>query len=337
MLSILIVNWNSKEYLRKCLRRIRETCADLSPQIIVVDSASFDGCGEMLAAEFPEVEFIQCSENLGFGGANNLGFQRARGEYLLLLNPDTELCPNAVTRLIEALRSVPRAGVAAPRLLNSDGSLQTSCVQALPTPWNQAADCDLARQLFPRLKLWGTWEAFRSRDPVEVEAASGACLLMRADTFRKVGGFSPEYFMYGEDMDLCARVRQNGLKVCHVPAAVVVHHGGGSSNQGFSRLSVVCLRDSVHRFIRTHQGPIAAAFYRGLMAVTAAVRLAVCAPVWLCSRRASRPVGSHTLRKWAAILRWSIGLEAMPKVQSPKPNSERPTGRALDFGLGTLD
>src|SRR5688572_28797322 len=99
MLSILIVNWNSKDYLRKCLQSIRTTCAELSPQIIVVDG-SFDGCGQMLAAEFPEVEFVQIAENLGFGRSNNLGFERVTGDNLLLLNPDTELKAGAVQALL---------------------------------------------------------------------------------------------------------------------------------------------------------------------------------------------------------------------------------------------
>jgi GT2 family glycosyltransferase len=336
-LSILIVNWNSKDYLRRCLQTVRSTCAEMSPQIIVVDNASFDGCAEMLAAEFPEVEFVQSSENLGFGRANNLGFQRVRGEYLLLLNPDTELRPGAVARMVEALRTVLGAGITAPRLLNSDGSLQTSCVQALPTPWNQAMDCDLARWMFPRSKTWGTWEAFHSQAPVAVEAASGACMLMRSETFRQVGGFTNEYFMYGEDMDLCAKVWRNGLKVCHVPGAVVVHHGGGSSSQSLNRLSDVCLRDSVHRFIRMHQGLIAAVLYRALMTLTATIRLVVCASVWLCSGKVLNSTGSHTLRKWSAILRWSVGLEVIPKAQSPKPSCERQAHRILDIGRPTLD
>ena len=103
-LSILIVNWNSKDYMRECLHSISGTCGHLSPQVVVVDGGSFDGCAEMLAAEFPEVEFVQSPENIGFGRSNNLGFERVTGEALLLLNPDTELQPGAVDALLTALR-----------------------------------------------------------------------------------------------------------------------------------------------------------------------------------------------------------------------------------------
>jgi GT2 family glycosyltransferase len=134
-------------------------------------------------------------------------------------------------------------------------------------------------------------------------------MMLRADTFSKVGGFSPEYFMYGEDMDLCAKIRQRGLNVYHVPGAVVFHHGGGSSNGGFSRLSALCLRDSVYHFIRTHQGPVPAAAYRVLMAFSALMRLALLWPAALCSGKTPNAPGRNALRKWSAVLRWSTGRE----------------------------
>ena len=230
------------EHLRKCLQSVRLTCSDLSPQMVVVDGGSFDGCGEMLAAEFPEVDFVQSQKNVGFGRANNLGFGHVTGDVLLLLNPDTELSPGSVQSMLRDLRDVPAAGIVSPRLLNSDGSLQTSCVQALPTPLNQVLDLELLRRWFPRWRFWGNYEAFAARQPVEVEAVSGACMLLRVDTFRRVGGFSPQFFMYGEDMDLCAKTRKTGLQVYHAPTAEVVHHGGGSSVGEFSRLSVVWMR-----------------------------------------------------------------------------------------------
>ena len=102
-LSIVIVNWRSKDYLRGCLRAVAATCAELSPEIIVVDGASFDGCGEMLAAEFPYVHFVQIQENIGFGQCNNLGFSHATGEVVMLLNPDTELQPGSVQRMLAEL------------------------------------------------------------------------------------------------------------------------------------------------------------------------------------------------------------------------------------------
>jgi GT2 family glycosyltransferase len=305
-LSILIVNWNSKQHLRKCLETVRATCADLAPQIVVVDGASFDGCGEMLAAEFPEVEFVQSAENVGFGRANNLGFGRVTGEALLLLNPDTEVPPGALQTLLAELKRRPDAGIVAPRLLNSDGSLQSSCVQSFPTPLNQLLDAELLRRWFPQSRLWGTAQAFAATAPVPVEAVSGACMLLRSEVFRQVGGFSPEFFMYGEDMDLCARVRGLGLANYHVPGVRVTHHGGGSSGGEFSRFATVLLRHSIHRFIRKHQGRMAAAVYRSFMLGNSLARLALLFPLCLAARGAHR---GAALRKWLAVFRWGAGLE----------------------------
>ena len=306
-LSILIVNWRSKDYLRRCLDSIQSTCAGLSPQIVVVDGGSFDGCGEMLAAEFPHVIFIQSPENIGFGRCNNLGFEQVTGEAVLLLNPDTELKRGAVDALLLQLERLPAAGMLGARLLNTDGTLQTSCVQSLPTPLNQALDSELLRRLFPNSSLWGTAGAFSSREPVEVEAISGACILMRSEAFSKVGCFSPEYFMYGEDMDLCAKIRRRGLKVFHVPSAEVLHHSGGSSAGSFSEFSAIVMRESVCRFIRQNQGYLATLRYRGLMALSALVRIVLLALVIILSGTLGPNPRRRSLRKWIAILGWSAG------------------------------
>ena len=308
-LSILIVNWNSRDYLRKCLETVRATCADLVPQVVVVDGGSFDGCVEMLAVEFPEVEFVQSPDNIGFGRSNNLGFHRVTGEVLLLLNPDTELKPGALRSLLVQLAELPQAGLLGPRLLNANGTLQTSCVQALPTPLNQFLDLDFLRRRFPQWALWGNREAFAARQPVPVEAVSGACMLLHADTFRQLGGFASHFFMYGEDLDLCARVRAAGRKVYHVPGAEVIHHGGGSSGGTFSKFSTVLMRQSVFLFIRSHQGRIAACAYRLLMALSAGLRVLLLAPA--CCLVGGRSSGSRfpALRKWFSVLRWSVGGE----------------------------
>ena len=225
-LSIIIVNWNSAEFVRKCLASIYRNTTGLNFEIVVVDGASFDGCGEMLAKEFPQVHFVQSPKNVGFGGCNNLGFEKAAGEFVLLLNPDTELKGPAAAVLLHQLRATPGVGMVGARLLNSDGSLQTSCVQSLPTPLNQALDLEFLRKRFPNSRLWGISALWQS-SPAEVEAISGACMLLRCETFRRVGGFGSQYFMYGEDMDLCAKVRNAGLKIYYEPRAEVIHHGGG--------------------------------------------------------------------------------------------------------------
>jgi len=305
--SVLIVNWNSRDYLKKCLYSIRETCSDLKPQIIVVDSGSYDGCADMVADEFPEVEFVQSTQNIGFGRANNLGFEYVKNEYLLLLNPDTELRKDSLEALLFAIRREPSIGLVGPRLINTDGSLQTSCVQALPTPLNQAIDSAFFRKLFPRSSLWGNYKAFYSAVPIEVEAVSGACMLMPAKVYGQLNGFDTRYFMYAEDMDLCARVRRLGLKIIHVPCAVVVHHGGGSSVSRPNSESVWTMRVSLEQFMRINLSRSSAILYRLLQGLSASIRLALLFATMLLFYK-KKDADSASVTKWLSVLAYCFGF-----------------------------
>jgi len=314
LLTIIIVNWNSKQFVLKCLSSIREHGGDVPKQIIVVDGGSFDGCGEMLAADFPDVEFVQSPDNIGFGRCNNLGFRQARGDLVLLLNPDTELRPRALERMIAAMDALPEAGILGPRLLNTDGSLQVYCVRALPTPFNRAVDSNLFRRLFPRSGMWGSLAAFQSTVPAPVEAVSGACMLLRSETYRRVGGFSPEYFMYGEDMDLCAKVGRLGLKVIHVPDAEVVHHGGGSSKEQINLFATEKMRESWDIYMTLNRGPFSVFLYRLLQVISAVVRIAISAIGYCLSSSRRRFRFRVSLTKWFCVFRWAIGaLMRLPR------------------------
>lgn len=313
-ISIIIVNWNSKDYVRQCLASLSAHCRTVDHEVIVVDGGSFDGCAEMLAREFPSVIFVQSPDNVGFARANNLGARHAAGRCLLLLNPDTEFIEDSLAVLHAVLAARPDAGAVGCRLLNSDRSLQTSCVQAFPTVLNQMLDSEFLRERFPRSSLWGMESLYRdSREPMEVEALSGACILLKRSCFEAVDGFSENYFMYGEDLDLCFKLRQAGRKVWHIPTASVLHHGGGSSRSAASDFSHVMMRVSVHRFIRTHRGRVAAFAYRLSTAMIAVARLLLIGPLMLLGDRVVRH-GAGSLRKWTAILSWSCGLSALPSV-----------------------
>ncbi len=294
-LSIIIVNWKSKDYLRPCLTTVFAQTRDVEFEVIVIDSGSFDGCGEMLRERFPQVRFIQSEKNLGFAKANNLAARSARGDALLFLNPDTELPGPAIQTLLAALESLPDAGAVGATLLNTDGTVQTSCIQSFPTILNQVLDAEVLRRRFPHSRLWGMTALFATDGrPQPVAAVSGACVLVRRTAFEKVGGFSEEYFMYGEDLDLSHKLREAGLVNYLVPAAVVVHHGGSSTAQAPSDFSVVMTRESVWRFLRKTRGRIYAAGYRVAMGMAACARLVLL-------------VGRPAARKWRAILKWSLG------------------------------
>lgn len=313
-LSILIVNWRSKDFLRRCLQTVRETAPDLVGQIVVVDGGSFDGCGEMLAAEFPAVEFVQSPDNVGFGRSNNLGFAKVNQPLLLLLNPDTELKPGALARMLAVLESRPDTGIVCPRLLNTDGSLQKSSVMAFPTPLNQALRSEFLMKILPRSRLWGAGDAYAATEPVPVEAVSGACMLMRTELFRRLGGFRPDYFMYAEDMDLCLRAHRLGLANYHVPAAEVIHHGGGSSSTQVSHFSTVMMRVANETYMRLNHGRFTAWLYRSLQAVSALVRLLCTLPAWLLASKSRQTATRLSLTKWWYVLKWCLGASSIGKT-----------------------
>lgn len=309
-LSIIIINWHSKDYLRDCLKSLEHGAGGLDYEVLVIDNASHDGCGEMLAAEFSTVTFIQSDRNLGFSGGNNCAARRARGEFLLFLNPDTVVEDRALARLVEALRRRPDAGAVGARLLNTDRTLQTSCIQSFPTILNQLLDSEWLRRRFPRSPLWGMAPLFTgSSEPAPVEAISGACFMIRRGLFNQVKGFDERYFMYSEDIDLSYKVGQAGCKCYYVPAATIVHHGGGSSQKARSAFSNVMIRESIYRFLRLHRGWFAAACFRFSMGLSALLRL----PLVVMMKRFNQAAGGEgqsPVRKWLSIFRWSLGLES---------------------------
>jgi hypothetical protein len=320
--SIVIVNWNSREFLAKCLRSIDAAPGEATVEVIVIDNASYDGAAEMVASDHPGVKFIQGRENLGFARANNAAAEAATSRNLLFLNPDTEVVGDAIDRMARFLDAHPDAGAVGCRLLNTDGSLQTSCVQAFPTVVNQMLDAEALRRAFPRSRLWGT-RVFLDEPatPAQVEAVSGACLLVRRDAFLDVGRFTDIYFMYAEDVDLCFKLHRSGRRNYYVGAAEVVHHGGQSSGAASeSQFGNVLMRESIAKFMRLHHGGAHAVAYRAGMAATALSRLAALAVARVAGLGLYRPRAIDSgLRKWKSVLRWTVGAEAW--VRNPGAGS----------------
>lgn len=311
-LSIVIVNWNSVKFLRKCLCSIYAQTKNLQFEVIVIDNASFDGSAEMMAREFPKARFLQGRENAGFARANNAAFAESAGRAVLFLNPDTEVIGEALERMVRFLDATPAAGAVGCKLLNTDGSVQTSCIQAYPTILNQAFDTELLRRFFPRSRWWGMRPlvegALRTS---EVEVISGACLLARRVAFEKVGQFTTDYFMYSEDLDFCFKLNRAGLKNYYLGDASVTHHGGQSTDtMPESQFSNVVMRESVTKFLRLHRGAAYAEGYRLTTALVAAVRLVFLGGVLVVSLGRFRPVALRNgLQKWTKVLRWALGME----------------------------
>ena len=315
-ISIIIVNWNSAEYVKACLHSVYRETKNVKFEVIVVDNASYDRCGEMLKYEFPQVKFIQNTENSGFATANNVGFQRSVGRFVLFLNPDTVVLESAINIMQHHMQNLKDAGAIGCRLLNTDGSLQTSSILPFPTILNQSLNYEPLRLLFPRMVLWGIRPLFEDTGAhFVVQAVSGACIMVRREVFEKVGMFSTDYFMYSEDIDLCHKISMAGYKVYFVRTATIVHHGGGSSNQRKeSSYADIQMRESVFKFLRRTRGGLYASGYRLTMCVVALIRIGIISilymPTMCLGRFSSR---RYSLMKWIGILRWSLALEKWSK------------------------
>ncbi len=312
--SVVIVNWNSVDYLRSCLATLfaRTRAAVV---IVVIDSGSLDGCDRMLAEHYPQVKFIQSLDNLGFAKANNRAVDECTGEYVLFLNPDTELVGPAIDTLFRAMQGLPECGAAGGMLLNSDGSIQSSSIQAMPTILNKLLDFDFLKQRWPRAKLWGMAPLFQEMvEPREVEAISGAALMVKRRTLEQVGRFSEDYFMYAEDVDLCQKLRLAGYHNYYVPQARLIHHGGSSSKGSSSTFAAVMMPEATRRFLRKTRGNQYALCYRLSMCAAAVGRLSALALASVVYLRGSQNASVKAAqRKWLAVLRWSVGRDQLIK------------------------
>lgn len=315
-LTVIIVNWNSLAYLRGCLCSLPATGQSFAYEVIVVDNQSTDDSRRALKTEeFSGIQVLLPDRNLGFVRANNLAARAARGRNLLFLNPDTLVVGDALTQMTRALDEDDRLGIVGCLLLNGDQTVQTTCVQPIPTLSNQLLGLDFLRQRFPRLSMWGIRVLSEppSSDAKPVAVVSGACLMIKRRVFDQLGGFSRDYYMYAEEVDLCYAAAKAGWRVGHVGEATVVHFGGQSSNQvPTSSFADVLITNSVFTFLRKTRGRIYAQFYRVGQGVSGVCRLLAlgvgyAALVWADSPRVNQLRGA--IVKWAGITRWAIGLE----------------------------
>jgi N-acetylglucosaminyl-diphospho-decaprenol L-rhamnosyltransferase len=266
--TAVVVSYNSREDLRRCLASLRAH-SGIPCQVVVVDNASTDGSADLVAKEFPEARVIRNRENLGFSRANNKGLREAAGAYALILNSDAELTPGALPALVARLDARPRLGAAGPRTLSPDGTVQVSFGPAL-TPLAEWRQRHLVRGVKRRDPAALEEAAARAGVEHEPDWVSGSCLLARKDALDAVGGFDESFFLYEEDVDLCLRLRRAGWGVLFTPAAEVVHHLGRSMEADPARARLEYPRSHV-RFYRKHNGPVLAAALRVFIGAGAAL------------------------------------------------------------------
>lgn len=311
-LSIVCVNWNSVDYLRECLASIYEHTRGVLFEILIVDNASPAGDVNVLKREFPQIKIIKSPKNLGFAGANNLGFRNSSGTYVLFLNPDTKLIGPSIPIMLRHIKSLPDAGIVGCKLLNSDLTVQLSSIQKFPTILNQALDAEYLRVRWPHCPLWEIAPLFaKDVKLLKVRVIPGACMLLRRTVFEQVGMFSEDYFMYAEDIDLNYKLKHAGFSNYYVGETAIIHHGGGSSSrQELRQWAVVMKMNAMLQLFRKTRGRTYGTGYRAAMGTVAAARLSILTVLSVIERLLGRGQSPRlAVGKWKAVLNWAIGRQ----------------------------
>jgi N-acetylglucosaminyl-diphospho-decaprenol L-rhamnosyltransferase len=307
-LSIVIVNWNVRDLLRRCLHSIMYNfqlpTSNFQIEVIVVDSASSDGSVAMIEEEFPQVRLIANSENVGFTVGNNQGIAVSQGRYILLLNPDTEVVGGALATMVEYMDGHPQVGVLGPQLLNPDGSIQSSR-RRFPTMSTAFFESTILQQWFPHNRVIRHYYiADRPDDEVqEVDWVTGACLLARRETIEQVDLLDEGFFMYSEELDWCRRIKAQGWKVIYLPTARVIHYGAQSSEQVKSFQYIQFQRSKI-RYFRKHHGSWQAEVLRLFILATYLYQLIVEALKWLVGHK--RPLRAARVQAYWRVLRFGL-------------------------------
>lgn len=252
-LSIIIVNYNTGELLRNCIDSVFSTTKDMPFDIWVVDNDSQDDSITMIKEYFPQVNVIENRTNIGFAKANNLAISRIKTDYVLLLNPDTVIRDNAIEKVVKFMDKNPEVGIAGCRVLNEDGTLQLACRRSIPTPGVAFFRLTGLSRLFPNSKTMAKYNLtyLNSNEPYEVDAVSGAFLMIRRKVIEEIGLLDERFFMYGEELDWCLRTRKARWTVMYYPGAEIIHYKGECSKSN-SRKATFEFYRSMYLFHKKH-------------------------------------------------------------------------------------
>lgn len=292
-LSVTIVSWNTRELLRACLRSLARGAARVTVEVHVVDNASSDGSADIVRQEFPQVRLTVNAENVGFARANNQSWHEARGRYWMLLNSDTEVRPGCFDELVAFMDARPRAGLATARLVDARGTPQ-HCAQAVPGIGRVLLEASRLHKLVGaavrgRVLLGPYWTYDKA---MRLGWTWGTALVARREAVEQMGPLAHDFFMYGEDLEWCLRMRRAGWEVWFCPAAEVVHHGGQSSARRWDdQERFFTVMDGIYTALERHYG-------RWYVRALQAAALAALGVEWLAARfrrRTERNLGLSLL------------------------------------------
>jgi GT2 family glycosyltransferase len=311
--SIIIVNWNTKELLADCIRSIIERTENLKYKIIVVENNSIDGSAEMIRSQFPYVNLIESKMNLGFAKGNNRALAEVLGKYILYMNPDTELKTNAIYGIANFLDTYLEYGAAGCKILNSDGSIQFTCARTFPSPFRQFCSLSMLNRLFPQSEFFSTvemtyWDHSNSR---EIDCLSGAFMMVRKTLVDKLHGFDENLFMYAEDVDLCFRIKRMGGKIYYLAKEEIYHfEGSGTRKNPNPNFSSLFQKESNYYFIQKHFGTAVGCRFKIATFIGSLARLVMLVLLipylLICSSNCNFDI-NRAINKYYNILLWSVG------------------------------
>ncbi len=277
-LSIIIVNWNSSDYLEKCLTSLKSTCQSIRHEVIVVDNASNEKLELPSSAEEDDIRILALEKNYGFGIANNKGVAIAQGRHLLFLNPDTVVTsPETLAKALEFAVNNPDYGCIGVKSLKDNGETQSDCARTAPTAMKLFMELTMLDLLFEkfgyaRLFRLPLRKLFADQD---VEIVSGCFMLIPSAVFQKVGGFRKDIFLYGEDADLCLRIRREDLRIRYMGTVSIIHSGSGAARKESFKAIVEHQCQGYYRLLQDHCGQDSARNFTFLLLLTLPVLIAI--------------------------------------------------------------
>lgn len=310
-LSIIIVNWNTREMLSNCLASLKEHSDSNNVKVIVVDNASKDGSSAMVRTQFPWVRLINSGGNIGFGKANNLAMPYADTEFVLFFNPDTIVFKDSIAKMVTFMESNSAVGALGCKMIFPDGVVQPLGLQWFPSPFTE-----LLSMLFISQR---THEGLRTYlpyiDPNKnsyVSKLYGGCLMVRKSVLDQIGWFDDRFFMYCEDVDLCRRITDSGWKLYYLSDAEIIHFCGGAGGETSSNFSVLMKCESISKLMQKYYGSIGAILYRLVIFGGSIFRLLILSFLKTASTlsKIGRDVDyRNTYRKYIAMIKWSLNLQ----------------------------
>ena len=253
VITIVIVNYNVREFLEQALISVKKALTKIPSEIIVVDNASIDGSVMMIKQRFPDIKLIESKRNLGFSAGNNLAIQKAKGDYVVLLNPDTVVQEDTFDKLLDFFKRTPDASAATCKIINPDGSFSVDCRHSIPTPLTAFWKLLGLNRLFPKSRIFGRYNlTYLDENEInQVEAISGSFMMIKKEVIDKIGNLDEDFFMYCEDIDYCHRINKDGGKIYYVPTSQIIHYKGESTKKN-NLDYVITFNRSLYNFYKKH-------------------------------------------------------------------------------------